>query len=165
MAKRSLVAAAVMVLCAGTAFSQVGTHTTQADIRVERLLKEAGLTFTIDNEGDFQLYTKVSGNRVQALWIISETQAMGALEIRQIWSIGYTSDQPFSAEILNRLLAENAQVKLGAWQVRRMGGKYVAVFSVQVGADIDRFSLLMAMSTVASTADDMERALTGADVY
>ena len=46
-----------------------------------------------------------------------------------------------------------------------MGDKYVAVFAAQVGADVDKFTLLTLMSAVATTADDMEKQLTGKDVY
>jgi hypothetical protein len=158
---------AVMLLCLGglQVFAQVGTRRIEADERVARVLKEADLKYTVDSEGDYKLYTQVKEKRLQAVWIISETQNLGSIQVRQIWSIGYVSDQPFPAQLANRFLQENAKIKLGAWQVRRMGGKYVAVISAQVGADADKFTLLTCMSAVATTADDIEIELTGKDTY
>jgi hypothetical protein len=145
-------------------FAQIGTKKIEADSRVEKVLKEAELKYTIDGEGDFKLSKKVN-DRIQAIFIISQTQNVGSIEVRQIWSIGYVSDAPLSAELANKLLEQNAKVKLGAWQVRKMGGKYVAVFSIQIGAEIDKFSLLLCLATVASTADDFEKEVTNKDTY
>jgi hypothetical protein len=163
--KISTIALAGLVLGAMTAFAQVGTRKIEVDARVEKVLKEAELKYTIDSEGDFKLYMKVRDERIQAMWIISEIQAVGSLQVRQVWSIGFVSDTPFTPELTIRLLEANAKLKLGAWQVRKMSGKYVAVFAAQVGADIDKFTLLTCMSAVATTADDLERDLTGKDVY
>ncbi len=160
-----MIASCCLCLTALTAFAQVGTRKIEADERVARVLKEADLKYTVDNEGDYKLYTQVKEKRLQAVWIISETQNLGSIQVRQIWSIGYVSDQPFPAQLANRFLQENAKIKLGAWQERRMGGKYVAVISAQVGADADKFTLLTCMSAVATTADDMEIELTGKDTY
>jgi hypothetical protein len=161
---------AIITLCllftAGlAAFAQVGTKKIEADARVEKVLKEAELKYTIDSEGDFKLYTQVKEKRLQAVWIISETQNLGSIQVRQIWSIGYVSDEALPAPLANKFLEQNAKLKLGAWQIRKMGGKFVAVISAQVGADADRFTLLTCMSAIATTADDMEIELTGKDAY
>ncbi len=148
-----------------TAFAQVGAKRIEADERVARVLKEAELKYTVDSEGDYKLYTQVKEKRLQAVWLISETQKLGSIQVRQIWSIGYVSDEPFPAQLANRFLQENAKIKLGAWQIRHMGGKYVAVVAAQVGADADKFTLLTCMSAIATTADDMEIELTGKDTY
>ncbi len=158
-------AAAGLVLGSVCAFAQVGTRKIESDARVEKLLKDAEIKYTVDNEGDFKIYMKARDDRLQAMWIISETQNVGSIEVRQVWSIGYVSDAPLTPAVMTKLLEENAKVKLGAWQERKMGDKYVAVFAAQVGADVDKFTLLTLMSAVATTADDMEKQLTGKDVY
>ncbi|MBN2353586.1 MAG: hypothetical protein JXD23_13515 [Spirochaetales bacterium] len=165
MRKTLAFAAAGLVLGGVFAFAQVGTRKIESDARVEKLLKDAEIKYTVDNEGDFKIYMKVRNDRLQGMWIISETQNVGSLEVRQVWSIGYVSDAPLSPAVTTKLLEQNAKVKLGAWQERKMGDKYVAVFSAQVGAEVDKFTLLTCMSAVATTADDMEQELSGKDVY
>jgi hypothetical protein len=166
MLKKVCIAGLLFVtLTSVVVFAQIGTKKIQADQRVEKVLKEADVKYTIDTEGDFKLYTKVRDNRIQGVWIISETQNVGSVEVRQIWSIGYISDEPFDLAFCNKLLEQNAKVKLGAWQLRKMSDKYVAVFSAQIGAETDRFSLLLCLNAVASSADDLEKELTNKDVY
>jgi hypothetical protein len=159
------IAAVGLALSGLTAFAQVGTRKIEVDARIEKLLQDADIKYTVDNEGDFKLYTRVRDNRLQAVWIISEVQSVGSLQVRQVWSIGYVSDTPLAPDLVTRLLEQNAKLKLGAWQVRKMGNKYVAVFAAQVGADVDKFTLLTCLSAVATTADDLELELTGKDAY
>lgn len=145
--------------------AQVGLTKVAPDSRVERILTEAKLNYTVDSDGDFKLYTQLKDGRLQTVWIISETQLVGSLEVRQVWSLGYASDSPLPEPILRELLEQNARVKLGAWQIRKMSGKYVAVFAVQVGANIDKTNLLQILSAVASTADDLEKSLSDKDIF
>jgi len=126
-------------------------------------VNEAKLKFTVDNEGDFRLLFDVGDDRSQLVWILSRTNRLEALEIREVWSIGYQSERPLSADIANRLLEQNAKVKLGSWQLRRMGDKYTAVFSAQIAAETDRATLLAAIRAVTTIADRMELDLTNKD--
>lgn len=142
--------------------SQVGAKKA-ADNRVETLLDDTDLKYQVDSDGDFRLVNKLKNDRTQLVLILSRTSKFGTLEIRQIWSVGYRSKSPFSAELANRLLKENTQVKIGAWQVRKMDDDYVAVFCAQIAADTDKVSLMLALQAVSSTADELEEELTGKD--
>lgn len=164
MKKMVVVLIATLVCLAPFAGAQVGAKKA-GDPRVEKLLKEIGLKHTVDGDGDFRLGTEVEDGRSQVCWILSNTSKLGTLEIRQIWSIGYRSKTPFSAKVANQLLERNSIVKLGSWQVRKMGDDYVAVFSAQIAADTDRVSLLLALHAVTSIADEIEQELTGKDDY
>lgn len=163
--KMMVVVSIAMLAClAPFADAQVGAKKV-GDPRVERLLQEAEMKYSIDNDGDFKLANDVGNGRTQLVWILSNTSELGTLEIRQIWSIAYSSETPFSAKIANRLLEQNSKVKLGAWQVRKMSDNYVAVFSAQIAADTDQLSLLLALHAVTTTADEIEKELTGKDDY
>lgn len=151
-----------IVAITGFAAAQVGTKKS-GDPRVEKLLKEAEVKFKVDNDGDFALANETGEGRTQLGWILSKTSTLGSLEIREVWSIGYRSKTPLSAEIANRLLEMNASVKLGAWQVRKMGNEWVAVFSAQIAAETDRTTLLIAVHAVTTTADKLEKELVGTD--
>ncbi len=164
MKKMVVVLTATLVCLAPFVIAQVGAKKA-GDPRVEKILKEADLKYTVDGDGDFRLINDVGDGRTQLALILSNTSELGTLEIRQIWSIAYGSKTPFSARVANRLLEQNSRVKLGAWQVRTMGDDYVAVFSAQIAADTDRLSLLSALHAVTTTADEIEKELTGKDDY
>jgi len=155
----------ILVLVVLAVFGQVGGRKTTPDQRVEKLLKEAGLKYEIDEDGDFVLGNQIDAKRTQLAWIMSRTSQLGHLEIREIWSIGYRSKGPIPAKIAARLLEQNGQVKLGAWHIRKMGEYNVAVFAAQIAADTDATTLLLALHAVTTTADEMEKELTGKDEF
>jgi hypothetical protein len=161
---RQLPVGLALVLIAPLLIGQVG-ESKSGDDRVEKLLKAAELNYVIDSDGDFRLLNDVGEGRSQIVWILSNTSTLGTLEIREVWSVAMRSSEPLSAEIANRLLAQNGMVKLGAWQVRRMGENYVAIFSAQINANTDQRSLLLALHAVTTTADAMEKELTEKDDF
>jgi len=135
------------------------------DPRVSGLLDEAGLKASIDDEGDFRLHNEVADGRSQLVWILSKTSELRELEIREIWAIAFKSPTPFSADVANQLLEQNCQTKIGAWQMRKMGDDFVAVFSAQIAADTDVDSLTTVIDAVALTADNMEQELSEGDEW
>ena len=92
-------------------------------------------------------------------------RSRGALEIRQIWSIAHRSKGPLPAELANRLLDRNGAVILGAWLIEPAGDELGVIFAVQVAAETDALSLRSVIHAVATTADAMERELTGKDDF
>jgi hypothetical protein len=138
---------------------------TVVDARVERLLKEAAAEFSVDADGDFRLVYDIGSGRSQVVWIPSGTSDFGALEIRQIWSIAHRSTGPLPADLANRLLERNGAVILGAWLTELAGDEVGVIFAVQVAAETDLLSLRSAIHAVATTADAMERELTGEDDF
>lgn len=153
------------VLClAPTAVAQVGAVKT-GDSRVEKLLKEANLRYSVNKDGDFQLVNALGDGRDQVVFILSKTVKLATLEIRQIWSIGYRSKTPLPGIVANRLLEKNSEVKLGAWQVLKPDGDSVAIFAAKIAAETDKLSLLSAIQAVTTTADEIEKELTGKDDY
>ena len=165
---KKLVVSALVVgmACVGTvAQAQVGAKKKAGDPRVEKLLEEANLQYKVDGDGDFVLGNSVGDGRSQIVWVLSDTSELGALEIREVWSMAYRSEEPISPETARRLLDQNSKVKLGAWQVKEMGGEHFAIFSAQIAADTDAQSLLTAMEAVTRTADLMELELTGKDDF
>lgn len=142
--------------------AQVGAKK-EGDARVQKLLDQAELKSTIDNDGDYRLHNDVGDGRSQLIWILSNTSELRDLEIREVWSIAHKSKTPFDADVANQLLAENCQTKIGAWQMRKMGEDFVAVFSAQIAADTDFESLVTVIDAVATTADNMEQELSTGD--
>jgi hypothetical protein len=128
------------------------------DKRVSRVLESLDLEYTIDDDGDFRLIFKMEGDRTQVVFIQSSTSEYRDLEIRDVFSVGYESeDEVIPEDIANRLLGQNWKIKLGAWAKM---GKY-AVFVSKVDANAGGKTLWSAIKLTAKAADEMESELTG----
>jgi hypothetical protein len=169
-----VIAFAVMLLVPVDAYSQPdggapsgGTTNTSgvADQRIKRVLDQTDMEYTIDKDGDFRFLFKLPNNRVQVVFINSKTEKYGGFEIREIWSAGYQSDAPFSPAIANRLLVNNFETKLGAWQTTRLNNKNVAVFTAKVDAVMTAEQLEVVLTAVRRIADEMEKEITGKDDF
>ncbi|HKQ60401.1 MAG TPA: hypothetical protein VJS92_03890 [Candidatus Polarisedimenticolaceae bacterium] len=135
------------------------------DERVAKVFDAAGIKYVTNETGDFQLLSPAEGDRTQALFITSGTNTFGALEIREVWAIGYSSKEPPPADLLARLLADNATTVVGAWRLEKAGDATHLIFAVQIPAEVDWPTLGTALKTVAVTADATEKRLTGKDDY
>lgn len=141
------------------------TQTAVADQRVKRALDQTDMDYTIDKDGDFRFRFELPGNRVQIVFINSKTEKYENFEIREIWSAGYQSDTPFSAAVANRLLVNNYETKLGAWQTTRLNNKNTAIFTAKVDASLSVQQLEAVLKAVRKIADDMEKEITGKDDF
>lgn len=135
------------------------------DARVEKLLIELGLKYTIDDDGDFRLGFQLEHDRSQLVWINSNTSTYRGMEVREVWAPAYRSPVEFPADVSFRLLRQNRKMKLGAWEAAKMGDDYFAVFSVKISAEPDAETLLSVIKFVVEAADEMEQELTGKDEF
>jgi len=131
------------------------------DPRVEKALKSLGLKYEVDKDGDYKLIYAVEGERTQVIFIISQTQKLGKLEIREIWSpvAKFTSAPP--ATLSQALLEQNASFKIGSYQYKKGGSAQFLVFTAHLPANISPEELGSVLSGVASTADAAEKEITG----
>lgn len=161
---RRLAVAAALCLLFGlgltAAWAQTAGKRPKPDPRVKGLLDSVGLKYEVDADGDFKLVNEIAGGRSQAVFINSNTTRLGKLELREVWSLAAMSDRPPSRERALELLAENDRVKLGAWRLKKVRGRYLTVFAAQVPADANKMTLLLTMQAVTGTADAMEKKLT-----
>jgi hypothetical protein len=157
------------------------TSTPVADPRVKAALDQMGYKYELDKNNDYKLTpirTEQTGTsadnkpiwRSQLVYVNSNTEKYGSLEIREVLAPAFLSNGPLSAEIANRLLRENNTVKLGSWRVVLINsgpnaGKYLAMFAAQINAVSDSESLRLAIKSVILIADRMEKELTNADDY
>lgn len=133
------------------------------DTRIESLLDNAGLKYEIDSDGDFKLLFGLDDDRTHIVWINSNTERYGHLEIREIWAVGLHSSEQLHADLHRSLLERNNQYKLGSWKLQRISRGEGAIFYVQVAANLDRESLMSSIKIVAESADELEEELTGKD--
>jgi len=73
------------------------------------------------------------------------------------------AEGPLDEQLANDLLRENNRTKIGAWQLVQTGQGYIAVFAVQIGAEVDEQTLATAVRAVAVTADEKEKEVTQKD--
>jgi len=163
----------LMVLQFAAAHGQIGGRKSpepgptqpKADARVLRALADAKLKYSVNKFGDCELLFSLDDDRTQVVFVNSETEHWGEMEIRSVWAFGYLSKTRLSQAKLERLLKQNGKLKSGAWHLSD-GETIGAVFSVKVAADCDGNALRTVATGVAEQADEMEKLLTsGSDEY
>src|SRR5437870_8604483 len=114
-----------LILCcllflARPALAQVGTSDQKppADPRVKAALDAIGYKYELNADNDYKLLpieteqagTKPDGKpiyRSQLVYVNSNTEKYGTLEIREVLAPAFLSNGPLSLELANRLLREN----------------------------------------------------------
>jgi hypothetical protein len=137
----------------------------KGDPRVKAVLDQQGLKYEIDNNGDFKLEIQMEGNRTQLVWIESATEQVGGMEIRYMLSPAYKTKGTLSAEVANKLLADSASKKLGAWQVFKGNDSSVAIFCSKVAANSNPADLVASLQITLNSADEMEKTLSSKDDF
>jgi hypothetical protein len=138
----------------------------EGDPRVARALDSLEIRYGIDSDGDFKFLFHLEDGRTQQGFIRSQTYDFMGIEMREIFSVGLSSSGSFDARTANLLLAENENVKLGAWSVAsNREDKHLAIFTAKIAADLDGRALVGAILAVLNTADKMEKRLSGRDDY
>jgi len=153
-----------LILFALTASAQVGAKS-KADPRLRKALDESQLKYAETPEGDFKLLFNLEDDRTQLVFVESNTETMGIIEVREVWSIGWKGNEAPSAEVANKLLLDNHRKKIGAWELVKADDTYYAVFNVKVSADCGAEALKSIIVGVAQTADEMEKELLESDEY
>jgi hypothetical protein len=148
--------------------AQIGgkpTPTQEPDKRVEKLLKAKDFKFTISNSGNYQVICKIDDERTQLVTIRSKTYQLHHMEIREVDSKGYQTDDDLSDDVLLAALRKNAGVKLGAFQLIESGDTKALLFNAQIAAETDAETLYRTIFAVANTADEFEQEWVKGDEY
>lgn len=166
---KAAVAAAMCVLCTAS-FAQLGeigeaeadSASPKADVRVKKALDNAGVKYHIDGDGDFVVVWKLDEGRSHLVFINSRTTKLGNMELRAVWAPAFIVDE-VSPNNMRALLELNSQYKVGAWGLKKQGGKYMAFFSLDVSANSAGSALKIFTNVIATTADGIEKTVTKAD--
>ncbi|WP_328987186.1 hypothetical protein [Thiorhodovibrio winogradskyi] len=131
---------------------------------LQQQLDAAGLVYKINDSGTLWLIYSVDNSRTQLTFIAPETKNINGQETHEIWSVGFLSeDDTLSVDATTQLLKDNAATDAGAWELGRFLGKAAGIFRTRIPASANWQTLSKAVETVATTADQQERALMGAD--
>jgi hypothetical protein len=181
--KRAILTFSCLLFFAQVASAQLGSAARKppADPRVKAALDQIGYKIQMTDDNDYKLVpiqTEQSGTtadgkpifRSQLVYVNSNVEKYGTLEIREVLAPAFLSNGPLSAAVANRLLRENNSVKLGSWRLvvinsGQNAGKYLAMYAAQISADSDAESLRLTIKSVILIADRMEKELTGTDDY
>lgn len=173
----------VLLFMAQLAAAQIHSDNSRpaADPRVKAALDEIGYKYELDANNDYKLTpiqteqvgTTADGKpkwRTQLVYVNSNTEKYGSLEIREVLAPAFLSDGPLATTVANRLLRENNSVKLGSWRLVVINsgpntGKYLAMYAAQISATSDAETLRLTIKSVILIADRMEKELTNADDY
>ncbi len=128
------------------------------DPAIKAQLEALDYKYEIDEDGDFKLVFEIGDEgRSQIVYVLSQVESYGELQVREIWSPAYTSPtEQFPALVANRLLEASNHAKLGGWVKQ---GKN-AVFVVKIPADASKEVLDDATTAAMELADEMENELT-----
>lgn len=148
-----MLALAVIVSVAQWACGEEAEPANEPDQRVAEQLDEIGWKYEVDADGDFRLVFRYPDGRTQIVFINSQTESLGPMEIREVWAAGFRVDKDADKSVFQSLLEENELVKLGAWRLVQAGEDSVAVFAVQLPADADTELLRLATDVAGITAD------------
>jgi hypothetical protein len=163
MMKTAAFVAALLLVIGGITLAAVADDPPAGDPRIKAILEELGLKYEIDDDGDYKVLLEwEEDGRSQLAFINSATERLEKMEVREIWSAGYTSEKPLKAKIANRLLEDSFQKKLGSWQLMK-GDIWIATFAVKLDADADADTVWTALEAVLTSADEMEKELLGTD--
>jgi len=141
-------------------------QSTEHDSRVKDQLDKTDLKYEIDDDGDFKLLFEFDDSRSHIVFVNSQTETYGDMEIREVWSVGYVSPdeaETVSSDVCENLIRANATAKMGAWQIIKMDDKEVGVFRAMVPANASREVIIDTMKLVGITADEKESELLDSD--
>ncbi|KFN43110.1 serine/threonine-protein kinase [Arenimonas oryziterrae] len=131
---------------------------TAPDPVVKAELDSLGVSYEIDEDGDFKILQRMDDGRTQQNWVRTPVEEYGTLRVREIWSVGYRAEgEEIPQDIALQLLRDTHDKTLGGW-TSQTG---TAVFVVKIPADASADQLKDAIDAASSTADAMELVLTG----
>lgn len=131
----------------------------KADPLVKRHLEARGTPYEVDEDNDFAILVDMSDDRTQQVYVLSDTNRVDGLDVREIWSTGYQALESglLPVKVANRLLEHSHEVILGSWVKQ----EDYAVFVIKIPADASADQLDSAIDSAAATADQLEREFTG----
>lgn len=156
------------LMFAGSVHAQLGKTAQKKgtpDARIQRLLDENKIKYTIDDDGDFRCIVGTDSNRTQLVWIVSQTSKYLQLEIREVVSAALKTNKPLPEKLMQWMLTDNNQKKFGAWAIQQEGDVTAILFKIHIAADADFETLAHALLAAAYTADALEKEITQRDDY
>jgi len=156
-----IVAAALMLAALTPVFAQ---SKNKPDPRVAAVLKDLGLTYKTNSNGNYTVTYDEGDGRQQVVYIMSSIDTYMGVEIREIWSIAGSFDQEPEASQLIDLMKESAKNKIGDWALEEQDdGTYLLFYTIKSPVKIDNAAFKMMLQFTADVADAREKELFDTD--
>lgn len=142
------------------------TEPANIDPRLANPLNELELPYEVLPSGNVKLVMAVGDRRRSQLALLfDETHDYRGLEVRKIQSIAARFDKRPKADVLAKLMEDNANKKFGAWELENLEDGYYIVFSASVNAEMSPEELRAVLHMVLESADEMEQQLVAGDEF
>jgi hypothetical protein len=162
----AFVAAALSLAFVGaSAVTALADPAKAPDPRIKAALQQLKYKFSVTERNNYQVEFTLKDKRSQTVFINTNTEKYGSLEIREVTSTAYKVKGALSAEEANKLLLDNDQRKWGGWRAVEDGGYTYVIYAVQLPANADAKTLDDAIDAVMYTADDKEKEVTKEDDF
>lgn len=136
------------------------------DAHIAECLRELGLTYQMDEDGDFRLVLRLENNRSQICIIKSGADEIFGQRARKVYSPALRSFGPFDPRTADILLKENAALLAGNWLVSADSeDTHLAIFQISLPHDASASHLGDVITGVTLIADQMEQRLSGRDEF
>lgn len=131
-------------------------------IDVVAALKQLGLKYEVDKDGDYRLLFDVGEGRSQAVYIRGKSEVWRGIRVLEIFSPALDLQGKLPPELASKLLLDSQNAKLGGWQMR--AGPQIE-YAVKVPDDLTPEQLQDLLEYVLDSADRLEREVTGTDEF
>lgn len=131
----------------------------RVDERLSSVLDAAAVAYSVLDSGDIEVLAALVDGRRQRVILRSKTHAYRQEEWREVYSIAHALPEGSSASpaLLERLLADNDTLSLGAWSV--VNGRIT--LALRLPARSSPLRVVEAIDFTAEVADALERELGG----
>ena len=128
-------------------------------------LKKLGLEYEVDDNGQYNFTLIFQDERSQLVFITPVQLDFDSKQYYDIWSPVAKFQGDIPPEIAARLLYENGQAEVGAYQVLNTSSGKLVVFSTKVASGVDVEVFKRMIIRISSIADDAEKHITKEDEY
>lgn len=133
-----------------------------SSLSIPEALRQLGLKFEVDGDGDYELLFNLEGGRTQLVFIRGRKETYRSLQVVEIFSPAFNLQDALTAELATKLMLDSQNAKVGGWQLRL--GKQVE-YAVKVSDQLTPQQLRDLVEYVMEMADRMEHEITGRDDF
>lgn len=124
------------------------------------LLEQAGIAHETHSSGHYQVDRQLSTTATQSVFVAKETEYYRRAEVRRIWSLATVTKESPGAELMMRLMRQNAATKIGAWSVEKNASdEFMVLYVAKLDATAPDEALEGTIDYVARIAGAMAKEL------
>lgn len=126
-------------------------------------LEATDTKYEIDDDGDYKITVRFKNDedRTQLVWVLNNTNDIKDMKVREVNSPVMRLKGALDRDIAIKLLKKNGDVKIGAFTIVGNVDDGIVLFTIQLPENASPQDLDDAIGIAASSADDMEKELTG----